>query len=128
MILGQGTAGDVYQSIMVKPPNIKSVYPMVKQDTRADVTLDEKFTDKEYIFVFNLGKNTPDNAFYDSPEKVAEFLEGEFDSSLTYHVNHVILAESEDQIKNLKNPVPERRQVVIEKDPTNVLISRNNDN
>lgn len=127
MVLGQGTAGDVYQSIMVKPPNIKPVYPMVKQDTRVDVTLDEKFIDKEYVYVFNLGKNTPDNAFYNSPEKVAEFLEGEADTSLTYHVNHVIVAESEDQIKSLKNPVPERRQVVIQKDPTNFLIQPKHD-
>lgn len=76
MILGQGTAGDIYQSIMVKPPNIKPVYPMVKQDTREEIVLDDKFDQKEYIYIFNAGKNTPDNTFYDNPKALANFVEG----------------------------------------------------
>lgn len=128
MVLGQGTAGDIYQSIMVKPPNIKPVYPMVKQDTREEVVLDDKFDGKEYVYVFNLGKNTPDNTFYNNPKAIAEFLEGKDRDSeaRTQHLNHLVIAENEDQLSELRKNV-DNRQVVITKDPTNVKVTRKSD-
>lgn len=124
MILGQGTAGDVYQSIMVKPPNIKPVYPMVKQDTREEIVLDSKFDGKEYIYVFNVGKNTPDSVFYNDPKGLADFVEVKEKDSLESRfssLNHVIVAEDESQLSALSKNV-ENRQVVITKDPTNVKV------
>lgn len=97
MVLGQGTAGDIFQSIMVKPPNVKPVYPMVKPDVHKDVELDMKFMDSKHVYIFNLGRNTPDNMFYNSPEKVAKFME------LAEGKHYVVIAENEEQVSKLKN-------------------------
>jgi len=120
MILGQGTAGDIFQSIMVKPPNVKPVYPMVNPNVHKDVELDLKFKESKYVYIFNLGRNTPDNVFYNNPEKVAKFLE------VAEGNHHVIIAENGEQVSKLKDV--KHRQVVISEDPSYVKIARKHEN
>jgi hypothetical protein len=43
MILGEGTKGLIYQSIMLKPPNVQPVYPLrdESEETRTQIKLDK---------------------------------------------------------------------------------------
>jgi len=51
MVLGQGTPAGIFQSIMLKPPNVKSVYPLT--GSREKVDLPENVTNLDELIVFN---------------------------------------------------------------------------
>lgn len=57
MILGEGTKGLIYQSIMLKPPNVQPVYPVRDEslDTRTNIKLDKAKVQgrKGPIVIFN---------------------------------------------------------------------------
>lgn len=50
MVLGHGTRAGLYQAIMMKPPNVKYVYPMMEE--RTEVKLPD--TLKNAVVVFNV--------------------------------------------------------------------------
>ncbi len=43
MIIGEGTSTGLFQSVMPKPPNVKSVYPLINREAKVRVELPEEF-------------------------------------------------------------------------------------
>ena len=57
MVLGHGTRAGLYQAIMMKPPNVKYVYPMMEE--RTEVKLPD--TLKNAVVVFNVESDRHDD-------------------------------------------------------------------
>lgn len=43
MIIGEGTSTGLVQSVMPKPPNVRSVYPLINREPKVKVELPEDF-------------------------------------------------------------------------------------
>lgn len=57
MILGHGTRAGLYQAIMMKPPNVKYVYPMAEERTQVRLPANLK----KAIVVFNVESDRHDD-------------------------------------------------------------------
>jgi hypothetical protein len=57
MILGEGTKAGIFQSIMMKPPNVQPVYPLRDEpvETRTTLEFDKSLTGPVIIFNTELG-------------------------------------------------------------------------
>lgn len=56
MILGEGTRAGIFQSIMMKPPNVQPVYPLRAElpEHRTIVKIDNAGSKRGPVVVFNL--------------------------------------------------------------------------
>ena len=63
MIIGYGARAGIYQSIMMKPPNIRYVYPLAK--ARDEVEIPERLVKKDALIVFNAEAEKVDDLMYD---------------------------------------------------------------
>ena len=86
MILGHGTRAGLYQAIMMKPPNVKYVYPMAAE--RKSVALPGSF-DKP-IVVFNIESDRHDDMMHCDHNR-AKLIKEVTDTTLT-DLNVVVLA------------------------------------
>jgi len=69
MILGEGTKGLIYQSVMLKPPNVQPVYPLrdESESTRTLINLDSKaLKRKGPLIIFNTELHDPKSALFAS--------------------------------------------------------------
>jgi hypothetical protein len=53
LVLGEGTNAGIFQSIMVKPPNARNVYPLGMKEPK-EVSLPDSFKEAMIIKVFNI--------------------------------------------------------------------------
>ena len=51
MFIGYGARAGIYQSIMMKPPNIQYVYPLKKE--RVEVEIPSVLAERDSLIVFN---------------------------------------------------------------------------
>lgn len=86
MVLGHGTRAGLYQAIMMKPPNVKYVYPMMSP--RKEVTLPT--TLKNAVVVFNVEADRYDDMM-GCPENRAKLLK-EIDSLSKNDLSVVLMA------------------------------------
>ena len=63
MIIGYGARAGVYQSIMMKPPNIRYVYPLTK--ARDEVEIPEMLAKKDALIVFNAEAEKANDLMFD---------------------------------------------------------------
>lgn len=76
MILGEGTNVALLQSIMPKPPNVRTIYPLINGRGVKDIYLPEPFTNSsEVIHIFVLEPDNPQDALYDNEVAVKEMVE-----------------------------------------------------
>ena len=64
MILGEGTKAGIFQSIMMKPPNVQPVYPLrdESEETRTTINLDA--AKKGPVIIFNTEIGDPKSLLY----------------------------------------------------------------
>ena len=63
MIIGHGARAGVYQSIMMKPPNVRYVYPLAK--ARDEVEIPERLAGLDALIVFNAESDRRDDLMFD---------------------------------------------------------------
>jgi len=65
LVIGQGATAGVFQSIMMKPPNVVNVYPLEPDSSifpiadHSIVTLPDEWTN--FVVVFNIESDRPDD-------------------------------------------------------------------
>ena len=59
MIIGYGARAGIYQSIMMKPPNVRYVYPLTK--ARDEVEIPEMLAKRDALIVFNAESERADD-------------------------------------------------------------------
>ena len=62
-VIGQGARAGLYQSIMMKPPNVRYVYPMTPDFS--EVEMPEHLKDKASIIIFKIESERPDDLMHD---------------------------------------------------------------
>ena len=64
MFLGEGTKAGIFQSIMLKPPNVQPVYPLrdESEETRTYIDLDS--ANKGPVIIFNTELSDPKSILY----------------------------------------------------------------
>ena len=69
LIIGQGARAGVYQSIMMKPPNIRYVYPLTKQ--RDEVAIPDYLSKRDALIVFNAEADKPDDVMFNHEQQAS---------------------------------------------------------
>ena len=69
MIIGYGARAGIYQSIMMKPPNVRYVYPLAK--ARDEVEIPEMLTKNDALIVFNAESERADDLMYDKEQQAS---------------------------------------------------------
>jgi hypothetical protein len=69
MILGEGTKAGIFQSIMMKPPNVQPVYPLRYENSTAtqEISLEPKIEGRPKsgpVIIFNTETLDPKSALY----------------------------------------------------------------
>lgn len=67
LILGEGTKAGLFQSILMKPLNVRSTYPVIFDFF--DVTLPDHFANKATVYIFNVESERPEDAMHDQNQR-----------------------------------------------------------
>lgn len=129
MFLGQGTNLDVLQSIQIKPSNVKNVYPMVSENNRKVVNLDEeKFKDADLVVVINAESKYEHDMFYKDPIKLSKFIDENkpgnpvINKARGTDTKFVLIVQDKEMLKYI--PERENMQTVVHSDSNYVNVKR----
>lgn len=101
MYLGEGTKAGIFQSIMMKPPNVQPVYPLRDEsvETRTTIDLSKSAAKTGPIVIFNTEMSDPKSVLYNDEKKylskflnqlkqLGENLNGQLDVVVLYGERH----------------------------------------
>jgi len=87
MFIGHGARAGVYQSIMMKPPNVRYVYPLAIAQT--EVEIPSYLASKDALIVFNAESERMDDLMYDKEQQ--ESLKIQINDALKENLGVIVL-------------------------------------
>lgn len=128
MILGEGTKGLIYQSVMLKPPNVQPVFPLrdESEDLRTMIKLDSKAASRSGpVIIFNAEMQDSRSIMFEDAHKyffeMVNGLKEGFGKDLGMDLAILHDPKKQFQIKRAKSLLNETATVTVETaDPFNV--------